>query len=399
MNASLAGVGVGMLALLATAPLAAQQPAPPDGWSAFTRLFDTHARSDSIVGGSVLVMRAGRVLARHDYGFADRALGQRVDAQTIFHWASITKTLTAIAIMQLRDRGKLSLDDHVTAYVPELRRVHDPYGSMDSITIRMLLSHSAGFQNPTWPWAGGKPWQPFEPTSWSQLVAMMPYEELLFKPGTQYSYSNPGFIYLARIIEAITGDPWESYIRKNIFMPLGLTHSYFRRTPYYLEAHRSNSYMVTHDSSGRARVVANGREFDPGITVSNSGWNAPLSDLVLYAAFLTGATHGDPDTQRRYDTVLKRSSLEEMWRPLLSTAGRGYAPGDSVGLSFFTLHRAGAAFIGHTGSQEGFLSFIYVNPANASAVIGVLNTHNEADAEAPSGAYHTIRDAAVELIR
>ena len=56
--------------------------------------------------------------------------------------------------------------------------MHDPYGMMDSITLRMLLSHTAGFQNPTWPYGNDKPWEPFEPTTWNQLVAMMPYQEL-----------------------------------------------------------------------------------------------------------------------------------------------------------------------------------------------------------------------------
>ena len=98
---------------------------------------------------------------------------------------------------------------------------------MDEITIRMLLSHSAGFQNPTWPYKEGRPWEPFEPTRWEQLVAMMPYQEILFRPGSRFGYSNPAFIYLARIIEQLTGDPYQSYIQKNIWTPLGLTWSYF----------------------------------------------------------------------------------------------------------------------------------------------------------------------------
>src|SRR6185437_1433135 len=164
--------------------------AEPAAWRGFANLFDSAAHSDSIVGAAVLLMRDGRVVAHHEYGWADRARGQRVTENTIFHYGSITKQLTAISIMQLRDRGKLTLDDRVTSYIPELRQVHDPYGSMDSITIRMLMSHSAGFQNPTWPYKQGLPWEPFEPTTWSQLVAMMPYQELYFKPGSKYSYSN-----------------------------------------------------------------------------------------------------------------------------------------------------------------------------------------------------------------
>ena len=83
----------------------AQNGLPPAGWAAFTRLLDTYADSDRVVGTSALVMRDGKVLARHGYGFADKRGGKRVDDRSIFHWGSVTKTLTAISIMQLRDRG------------------------------------------------------------------------------------------------------------------------------------------------------------------------------------------------------------------------------------------------------------------------------------------------------
>jgi len=189
-------------------------------WSAFTQKFDALTDQEKIVGAGIVLVRDGRIVAHHEHGLADRAQGVRVTAQTIYHYGSITKTLTAIAIMQLRDRGRLSLDDRITTYIPELRQVHNPFGSMDAVTLRMLMSHSAGFQDPTWPYKKGKPWEPFEPTTWNQLVAMFPYQEVAFEPGSRYSYSNPGFIYLARVIEQLTGDPWESYIQKNIFSPL-----------------------------------------------------------------------------------------------------------------------------------------------------------------------------------
>jgi CubicO group peptidase (beta-lactamase class C family) len=384
-----------------TAPgaLAAQGSDAPAGWSAFTQLFDSAAHRDSIVGAGIMVVRDGRVVAHHEYGYADRATGVRTTPETIYHYGSITKTLTAIAIMQLRDRHELSLDDRVTGYIPELRRVHDPFGSMDSITIRMLLSHSAGFQNPTWPYKQGKPWEPFEPTTWDQLVAMMPYQEMLFKPGSRYSYSNPGFIYLGRIIEQLSGDPWETYIQKNIFNPLGLSHSYFGMTPYYLAADRSHNYTVIRDSTGHLRVVDNGADFDPGITIPNGGWNAPLTDLATYLAFLANATHGDAATQRRYDFVLPRRSLADMWRPLYPTVLDGTdTPADSIGLSFFVLHRARTTFIGHTGSQAGFLAFLYFNPTTGAGVVAAFNTASDLSDESHGPAFRTIRDAALGLI-
>ena len=387
-----------MPAILSAQPAASRASprlAPPDDWSAFLRLFDAYADSDRVVGASVLMMRDGRVLDRHDYGWADRAARQRVDARTIFHWGSITKTLTAIAIMQLHDRRQLSLDEKITRYVPELRQVHDSYGMIDSITLRMLLSHSAGFQNPTWPYTTGKPWEPFEPTTWSQLVAMMPYQELHFRPGSRYSYSNPGFIYLARVIEQLSGDPWQSYVQKNIFAPLELTHSYFGATPYHLAADRSNNYTIRRDSSGSVAEVANGRDFDPGITIPNGGWNAPLSDLARYATFLTGAVHDD-STRRRFDVVLSRTTLSSMWHPLHPMSETAAAP-DSMALSFFVLHRGTATILGHTGSQAGFRSFIFFNPMTTSAVIAAFNSSNEA--EPARAAYLRMYEAALALLR
>jgi len=382
------------LALLSAAPVAAQAPA---NWPEFTRVFQSYVDSDRVVGASVVFVRDGRVVRRYDTGTQDRAGGVRVDSQTIFHWGSITKSLTAISIMQLRDRGKLSLDDKIVKWVPELRTMHDPYGMMDSITLRMILSHTAGFQNGTWPYRKGRPWEPFEPTTWNQLVAMMPYQQLEFRPGSRYGYSNPGFIYLARVVEQVSGDPWEDYVQKNIFAPLELRRSYFRSTPYYLASHRSHNYYVECDSAGRERIVDNGADFDPGITSPNGAWNAPVGDLVQYAAFLTNAML--PGMSReRYDVVLSRTSLDEMWKPGKSMS-QGYesSPDQWMGLSFFVLDRGGTRILGHTGSQAGFRSFYFFNPTTKTAVIAVFNTTNEA---APAAnAQRRMQEMALDLLR
>jgi CubicO group peptidase (beta-lactamase class C family) len=359
--------------LLAAAQLAAQEPAPPAAWPEFARAFDGYVEAGGIVGASALAMRDGAVVARRDVGFADKGAGRAVDERTIFHYGSITKTLTAIGIMQLRDRGLLSLDDPVTRWVPELRAVSDPYGTPDAITLRMLLSHTAGLQNPTWPWDEGEPWEPFEPTEWEQLVAMMPYQRILFEPGSRYSYSNPAFIYLARVIEKITGDPWESYVQKNVFAPLGITTSYFGNTPWHLAEHRSHNYELR--AEGGSLVAADeGADFDPGITIPNGGWNAPVGDVARYLAFLTGPAP-DPDTERRWGFVLSRESLEEMWVPVMTVAedGTGTAVSD-VGLSFFLDRRSGRLVVGHTGSQANFRAFLAFDPGKRTAYAMVFNT-------------------------
>ena len=197
-----------------------------------------------IVGGSLVIVHDGRVVDQQFAGSASLDKGQAVDQDTIYHWASITKTFTGIAIMQLRDLGLLTLDDPIVKYIPELRQVHDPFGDIGGITLRHLMTHSAGFRAGTWPWGGGKAWHPHEPTRWEQLVAMFPYTEILFEPGSKYSYSNPGIIFLGRVIEELTGDPFEAYIDKNILTPLEMHRTYFDRTPPYLLPHRSASYWV-----------------------------------------------------------------------------------------------------------------------------------------------------------
>jgi CubicO group peptidase (beta-lactamase class C family) len=376
-----------VLLLAGALPASAQRPTagPTPAWREFVDVFDRHAREYALVGGSAVLIRDGRIAARHHAGMADRASGRPVGDSTIFHWASITKTLTAVAIMQLRDRGLLSLDDPVVRWVPELRRVHDPFGTSDSITIRMLLSHSSGFQAGTWPYGRGRPWEPFEPTEWSQLVAMMPYQQLVFRPGSRYGYSNPGFVYLARVIETITGDSWAIYVQKNLFSPLGLTRSYIGITPYHLAPHRSLNYHVRRpEGAARDTLIDNGADFDPGITNSNSGWNAPLDDVARWVAFLTGAA-SSPAEQARFDLVLRRSSLEEMWRPVVPVSPDSVqGPRVDMGLSFFLYDFEGAPVIGHTGSQAGFRSFMYFDPRTRTGIIWSYNSANPR-AEQPVG--------------
>lgn len=338
----------------------------------FKTFYEQGMRKHGIVGSSFMLVQDGQVIAQEFFGLANREKQQPVDENTIYHWASITKTFTGIAIMQLRDRGLLKLDDPIINYLPELRAVHNPHGSMSEITLKHLLTHSAGFRAATWPWGGDKDWQPHEPREWSQLVAMLPYTEILFKPGSRFSYSNPGIIFLGRVIEQLTGDDYEVYIDKNIFKPLEMYRSYFDATPYHLLKHRAQSYYLKEGKLSAARFDA-----DTGITVSNGGLNAPLTDMVKYLNFLMG----DARRQTIYDQVLKRSSLDEMFQPQISIAPSeviepsGQNRKDAMGLTFFVENNFGQHFIGHSGSQNGFISHFYIRPDTRTAYIIAFNTH------------------------
>lgn len=315
----------------------------------------------AIVGSSVAWMEQGRLVQRAHEGLSDRAAGRRVDDNTIFHWASITKTFTGIAIMRLRDEGRLRLDDPIVKYVPEFRKVHNPFGPIEQITIRHLLSHSSGLRGGTWPW-GGQDWHPFEPPGWEQLVGMMPYTRIEFAPGSKYQYSNPGIVLLGRVMEDLAGEPYETYIDKQIWRPLGMTRTFFDRAPAFLRSDRSHSYYVTDAGETEAPF-----DFDTGITVSNGGMNAPVDDLVKYIAFLTGGA--DTATRARYDEILKRASLEEMWKPVVPVSD-----GVQMGLTYFLERHGGLDFVAHSGGQNGFISHFYLQPASGKAYIVAFNT-------------------------
>jgi len=348
------------LSLVTAFTVQAAQPADP--WSGVAALFTQRLQQTGIVGGSVTFVQDGHVAHEAVAGFQDQATRRPVDRDTIFHWASITKTFTGIAIMQLRDRGFFSLDDPVVKYVPELREVHNPFGDISQVTIRHLMSHSGGFRAGTWPWGGDQPWHPFEPTRWAQLVAMMPYTELQFRPGTKYSYSNPGVIFLGRIIELFSGDDYEVYIAKNILMPLGMTRTFFDRAPRHLLDHRSHSYTADDDGTVHEQPF----DFDSGITVSNGGLNAPLGDMATYLSFLIDGN----------DTILKQSSLLEMATPQVRAADGEGGSGEDVqaGLSCFIERHGQVELVGHSGDQNGFISHLYVHRPSRSGYIASFNT-------------------------
>jgi len=350
---------VPIVCLATTLAAQTKAPATPQEIKSF---YEEGLRRNGIIGSSLIVIRNGEVVLHDNYGRQSQT--QPTDDNTTYHWASVTKTFTGIAIMQLSDRGLLSLDDPLTKYIPELAAAHDTYGPVSAITIREAMSHSSGFRDATWPWRDAD-WQPFEPTQWSQLVAMLPYTDIKFAPGTRYSYSNLAVVFLGETIERLSGDQFEVYMEKNIFRPLGMVHSYYDSSPYTLLKYRSHSWDLKD-----GKLTEDPFDFNTGITRANGGLNAPLTDMLKYIRFLLG----DPAHQAEYDAILKRSSLEEMWKPVLPVTPDEDFPSragarDEVAESFFVHTDGNLTLIGHPGWQNGFRSQINIDPATRSAYI------------------------------
>lgn len=371
---------VALLLAVVAAPAVARPRAAPATFAPAVDQYERDADKEGVVGGSVALIDRRGLIAERDHGFRDVTANLHVDPDTIWHWASVTKVFTAIAAMQLVERGELSLDDPVVKYVPEFGRVHDPFGPVSRITIRHLLTHSAGLRGATWPWnadgeAAASDWQRHEPQNWSQIAAMMPYTGIEFEPGTKASYSNLGLSVLGRVVEVITNDTIGVRIDKEILKPLGMTRSYFNATPWLLRPERSHNYVV----QGGQRTDL-GAEVDTGATIANGGLNGPMSDMARFVAFLLGA----PDIY----PVLKRETLESMLKPQLLFE-KDERRSVWIGLGFFVVEEREAGggvhrYFGHSGFQQGHRTSLYLSQDGTGAFVFAANTATRGGNPSPS---------------
>jgi CubicO group peptidase (beta-lactamase class C family) len=211
--------GAVWLALAAVSPVASgQAPIPPDGTvrgSLGTRI-DQHLNRAARFGfaGAVLIARDGEVILHKGYGLADREVAQPVTAETVFDIGSITKQFTAAAILKLEELGRLRVSDSIGRYFDAV----PPEKS--GVTIHHLLTHTAGLEDVF----GGD----YEPMPRDSLIRVALVSTLLWAPGTRYRYSNAGYSLLGAIVERVSGQPYERFLRTNLFNPAGLGPTGYR---------------------------------------------------------------------------------------------------------------------------------------------------------------------------
>jgi CubicO group peptidase (beta-lactamase class C family) len=182
--------------------------------------------------GALLVATGGKVLMAKGYGMSDRARGIPVTPTTVFTVGSITKQFTAAAILKLQEMGKLRVQDHLSRYFADVPP--DKAG----ITLHHLLTHTAGF-----PGAIG---DDFEPVDRKEFVALALHTPLLFAPGERYEYSNVGYSLLGAIIEQLTGQPYERFLRQHLFLPAGMTETGYA-IPSWPEGQLAHGYRGSRD--------------------------------------------------------------------------------------------------------------------------------------------------------
>jgi CubicO group peptidase (beta-lactamase class C family) len=289
----------GLAALVIVLPAAARQD--PIVTGDLAERLDRHLSRLTRFGfsGGVLVAEKGRVILKKGYGFANREAGVPFGVDTVTSVGSITKQFTGAAILKLEMQGRLRVEDPIAKYLPGVPA--DKRG----ITIHHLLTHTAGFSGDL----GGGDQQPMPR---DRLVAEVLAAPLASPPGERFEYSNEGYSLAAAIVEVVSGQGYEAFLREQLFLPAGM-----RDTGYRLPGWASNRIAVGYRPDGQAwgRVLENGWLPDgPGWYLrGNGGIHSTLDDMYRWHLALAGTTVLSAEAVRKFQTGYKSSLTDERY--------------------------------------------------------------------------------------
>jgi len=263
-------------------------------------LYKDYAEKNHIPGLAFGIVADGRLVHTGTFGYTDVQKKTPVTTHSAFRIASMTKSFTAMAILSLRDAGKLNLDDPVYKYIPEMKQVRPLTDDSPPITIRHLLTHSAGFPEDN-PWGDRQ----LQRTDEELINFIKGGVSLSNTPGLAYEYSNLGFTLLGHIVSKVAGEPYEQYIRRAIFQPLGMDHTYWEYTDAGPET-LAHGYRWLNNGWKEEQMLHSGAYGAMG------GMLTSLEDFSRYMIFHLSAW---PPRNGADTGPVKRSSVREMHQP------------------------------------------------------------------------------------
>ncbi len=318
---------------------AAAQPVTPAEVSQIDQLVTSTLADTGVPAAEVAIVRDGKLVFNKAYGKANEGLAARPDQP--YQIASNSKQFTAMALLLLRDEGKLSLDDHVAKFIPGITEG-------DKITIRELLSHESGLED-FWP-------QDYsfidmeKPTTPQHIVDKWAKKPLDFQPGTRWQYSNTGYVVAGMIAEKVSGQPLLTYLHRKIFDPLGMASVRDQddtNTPAFPAGYHRFAL-------GPVRVAQ-----QPG-----RGWLYAAGELSMTAADLAKW-----DIARMDRAFIPERDWVEQETPVLRTDGRT----NGYGLGVYNRYERERHVIDHGGEAVGFLTQNTVYPDTRDAIIVFTN--------------------------
>jgi CubicO group peptidase (beta-lactamase class C family) len=310
------------------------------------QLVRTQQRDKRLPSIAAAVLRDGELVWESAVGSADVEAGLEASPDTQYRVGSITKTFTAAAIMQLRDAGKLDLEDTLDRHLD---------GAAHTPTIRRLLSHASGLQRET----QDDSWLTLRFAPPDELLETLAQAELVLPSGARFHYSNLAYALLGIVVERVSRMPYMDYVRERLFEPVGLT-----RLSFEPEAPAARGYLSQPYADGVWDTI----DVETGAWASAGQLWGTVGDLCRWGAFLA-----DPD-----ESVLASSSAEEMRTVQVIAEHERWLAGYGLGLG---LRRDGERILaGHGGSMPGFIAGLYFS-AKEKIVTAVLTNESEAQLE------------------
>ena len=290
-------------------------------------------------------------------GFADTVARAPSHPGTLYRIASITKTFTGTAIMQLRDAGRLDLDDPAVAYLPELRNAISPFAVIETVTVRRMLSHESGLASEP----PGTDWSvPVYQGAPELTLAQASDIVLTLPPNRQHKYSDIAYQLLGEIVTRVSGTPYPRYVQESILDPLGMSATAFEPLTQPLRDRRATGYDW--------RTLSD--ELDPAPAMSpvwaEGGLWSCAEDMARWISFQLRA-HRQPSAD---SPVLAAASLREMHKP------RYLADDDwtsAWGISWCGNRRDDVIWIQHSGGLPGFTTTVCFDPRKQVGAIALLN--------------------------
>lgn len=277
-----------------------------------------------IPGAAIAVIKNGKTIKAEGYGLASVEFNVPATKETIFEIGSISKQITAAAIMLLVEEGKISLDEKISKYLP------DTPETWKNVSVRNLLTHTSGIKSYT----GLTGFELRKRLKRDEFIKTLGVHPLDFETGARYLYSNSGYNLLGFIIEAVSGKSYWDFTRERIFKPLVMNQT-FDRDPKYIIHNRATGYEWQNN-----QLV--GRDYDLTDVFSAGAIVSTVMDLAKWDAAL------------RNDTLLKKESKAQLWTPVLLNDGKPYPYGLGWNLAEFRDHR----LISHGGQTSGFAANI-----------------------------------------
>ncbi|HMQ08808.1 MAG TPA: serine hydrolase domain-containing protein [Saprospiraceae bacterium] len=327
-----------------------KQDQQENGITTQIEVFLDDAFSSCPSGGVVLIAKGGKEIFSKAYGMADLELNVPMRTDHVLATGSITKQFTAVAILKLVQEGKLKLHDDVRKYVPEL----ETFGKI--ITIEQVLTHTSGLPN----FVDLDDFDAFAIRELSplEIVLLTKGQSLLFEPGTEYAYSDSGYILLGLIIERQSNMSYAAYLESNIFRPAGMNNTWYVDTERIIP-NRVKGYSVVND------VVVHTAYIHMSIPHAAGAIFASAGDLLIWSNALKNGE------------IISDSLLQKAWNPVILPDGTSTAYGYGWGLCAI----AGKSTREHGGFLNGFFARLIEIPEEELLITVLVN--NDADIPEP----------------